>query len=363
MDSHYGISRQVLLYQKVLQLGIILVFFNLPVRSQKLLPDTIYVEFHADSLIPLNKLSIVDAVDKRNEDPRFVRYGSKRKFLLIPVDQEVYTNHALSQEILKGIPDETSAERIFIIEIEQFVIEKEQGRFRSTNKLVADIPVYEKYVDTSIWRGTMYYDYLYVPDEKKESLVQTTENLLHKWHTDFKIDLLSLQANDGIVRQMHSNLVTNPKIKSLYLNTGVAGFYGYNWWGIQGEIYFSRPESSSRNHYLGGIIRYQNNPDYETFAFGRRAEHYCFRRNEKWVFDIDLNFLLGFCKWKNVDIEEPTLYQIFDFELSSTQSFIINPLNKKGVTMRLGIIENFSYVIGKIPKFQIGGLMGIGMKF
>jgi hypothetical protein len=343
-------------------IAVIFIFINGLALGQKLLPDTIYVNFHADTLIQLNHLSVIDAVDNRTEDPRFIRYGSKRKFLLIPVDQEIYTNQPIAREILREVPTDTRADRLFTVELDKFVIEKERGRFSSSSNLVADIPVYEIIGDTSFWRGTLYYDYPYTPESKRENLVQSTENLLRKWHTDFKLDILSLRSESGSVHTMHSNLVTNPKIKSLYLNTGIAAFYGYNWWGLQGEVYFSRPESNTRNHYLGGIIRYQNNPDYETFAFGRRAEHYFFRRNEKWVFDIDLNFLLGFCKWKNVDAEDPTLYQIFDFELSSTQSFIYNPLNKKGITFQFGIIENFSYVIGKIPKFQIGGFLGIGVK-
>jgi hypothetical protein len=359
--SHLIISC-VFYLRVILTSGIFLFLTNGSASGQKILTDTIYVNFHADKFIPLNNLSVVDAVDKRNEDPRFVRYGSKRKFLLIPVDQEIYLHQPLATEILQGIPGDSTADNIFELELDKFVIEKERGRFSSSLNLVADIPVYEIIGDTAVWRGTLFYDYVYVPKAKKEGQVHSTENLLEKWHADFKLDLLSLRSADGIGNPMHSNLVIDPKIKSLYLNTGIAAFYGYNWWGLQGEVYFSRPESDSRNHYMGGIIRYQNNPDYETFAFGRRAEHFFFRRNEKWVFDIDLNFLLGFCKWKNVDVEEPTLYQIFDFELSSTQSFIYNPLNEKGITLRLGIVENLSYVIGKMPKFQVGGLVGIGVK-
>ena len=348
---------------KIVAIGILLVSLSKMVQGQKLLPDTIYVNFYADSLIQLNQLSVTEAVDNRNEDPRFVRYGSKRKFLLIPVDQEIYTHHPITREILKGIPSDTVASRIFTIKLEKFEIEKERGRLSSTDVLVADIPVYEKVGDTNIWRGTLFYDYPYVPESKKEDLIQSTENLLRKWHTDFKLDLMSLRSDNGAGDPLHSNLVTNPEIKSLYLNTGLSAFYGYNWWGFQGEAFFSRPESDSRNKYIGGIVRYHNNPDYEALAFGRRAEHFFFRRNNRWVFDTDLNLLIGFCKWKNVDKENPTLYQVFDFELSSTQSFIYNPLNKKGITFRLGLIENLSYVIGKTIKFHIGGLIGIGAKF
>jgi hypothetical protein len=348
--------------RKVFTSGIFLYILIAQSLCQKLLPDTIYVSFQADSLIHLNRMAVTAAIDSRNENPSFVRYDTKRRFLLIPVDQEVYTRRPLAEEVLKGIPRDTLADRIFVIEIKKFEVEQEKGRLSSTSSLVADIPVYERINDSLVWRGTLFYDYPYIPEAKKESISQSTENLLKKWHTDFKLDLMSLRSDALTGSSVHSNLVTNPKIKSLYINTGVAGFVGYNWWGLQGEVYFSRPESNSRNHYLGGIIRYQNNPDYQTMAFGKRAEHYILRMNEQWVFDVDLNFLVGLCKWKNVDAENPTLYQIFDFELSSTQNLIFNPLNKKGIVFRLGIIENFSWVIGKTPKFQPGLLFGLGVK-
>jgi hypothetical protein len=331
--------------------------------GQKILTDTIFVEFHADTLLPLNHIAILDAEDHRNEDPRFVRYASKRKFLLIPVDQEVYTRLPLADEILKGISHDSSAARVFTLSIDKFVIEKERGRLKTNLVLVADMPVYEIAGDSLVWRGVFFYDYPYAPRERREPLVQSTENLLQEWHTDFKLDLLSLRSEGMRSKPMHSNLILNPEIKSMYLNTMVAGFYGYNFWGLQGEIYFSRPESDSRSHNIAGIVRYTNNPDYETFSFGRRAEHFFIRKDDRWIIDLDLNFLMGLCKWKNVDEVSPTLYQLFDFELSSVQSFVYNPLNKKGLVVRMGIIENLSYVIGEIPKFHIGGFFGIGVKF
>ena len=129
------------------------------------------------------------------------------------------------------------------------------------------------------------------------------------------------------------------------------------------EVFFSRPETKPNNHYWAGIVRYSKNKDYESIAIGRKSEHLYFRRDENWVFDIDLNILIGFCKWTGVDDQNVKLYQVLDFELSSIQSIQYNPINSKGVFFRAGIVENFLYVIEKKPKFLVGAMLAFGMKF
>jgi hypothetical protein len=249
------------------------------------------------------------------------------------------------------------------IEIEKFAIEKQKNRFSSSLILVADLPVYEYLSDSLVYRGTFFYDYIYTPRTRKETLEQSTENILAKWHTEFKLGLLSLKM-DSISRSMqeYNNFMTNRSVHSLYLNTNVAAFAGYNWWGLQGEIYFTRPETSSESRYVTGIFRYQNTSEYESFAIGKQADHYIFRRGPNWLFDLDFNFLIGLCKWKEIEKYEPTLYQLFDIELSSIQSIVYSPINHKAITFRCGLIEDLNYVIKRKPKFNAGLIVGLGIK-
>jgi hypothetical protein len=340
----------------------ILLFFFADLWAQKILPDTFYVPFQYDILIELKNICIRDIIDKRDEAPNFVRYNSKNKYLLIPVDQEVYTRRPVAEEIRKGIPCDSSG-RQFLLEIEKFSIEKQKGRISTSVALVADIPVYEYLNDSLTYRGTFYYDYTYIPHAKKESLELSTTNLLSDWDTEFKLGLISLKSDlDNSSLQLSPNFITDRSVHSLYINGSVASFIGLNWWGLQGEVYFMRPETNQRNHYISGIIRYQNTPEYESFAFGRQADHFVFRNKADWTFDIDLNALLGFCKWKEIEKFDPTLYQIFNIELSSVQSLVYNPINRKGFTVRIGIIENINYIIERDIMFQAGAFLGLGIK-
>jgi hypothetical protein len=349
-------------YHVILIAGILLILTanNSLVYSQKFLTDSIEISFPADEMIEMRNICIRSIEDNRLEHPNFVRYNTKNKYLLFPVDQEVFTLNPLTDEISRGLKCD-SAKYIYDLSIDKFSVIKQNSRFSSSLVLEADMPVYRFVNDSSIYMGTLYYDYIYLPG-RKETLEKSTQSILSKWHTEFKLDLLSLKSDSFMQQKELSNFITDKSTRSLYLNTSVATFIGYNWWGFQGEIYFQRPETSYVNRYNAGIFRYQNTKEYESFALGKQSDHYMFRRSNDWLFDLDFNFLIGFCKWKDLEKIQPTFYQLFDFEISSSQTIQYSPLNNKGLTFRIGTIESFNFVIDRKPKFFAGAIFGLGIR-
>jgi hypothetical protein len=184
------------------------------------------------------------------------------------------------------------------------------------------------------------------------------------WHIAFKTDLIrSNTLQDNANEELPPNLIIAPDDKPLYVQIRTGAFAGRNWYGLQGEIFFSRPEISNRYKTTSGIVRYQNNSDYESLSIGRNSEHFTFRKNDNLSLDIDLNILLGFLKWKDVKVHNPTLYQIFNAEVSSIQSIILDRKNKQGFTFRVGAIESLTYIYNKKLKFHAGGFLGFGYKY
>ena len=117
------------------------------------------------------------------------------------------------------------------------------------------------------------------------------------WHIAFKTDLIrSNTLQDNANEELPPNLIIAPDDKPLYVQIRTGAFAGRNWYGLQGEIFFSRPEISNRYKTTSGIVRYQNNSDYESLSIGRNSEHFTFRKNDNLSLDIDLNILLGFLK-------------------------------------------------------------------
>ena len=344
----------------------LLLFLILPwngTRGQKLIPDTLFVTFRGDSLIRLNNFTINEIEDYRDENPHFVRYTTDKKYLLVPVDVEVYTKDSLARELFDWLSGYNDGRNEYSLDIDQFSIEERKGKLSKSLYLVADLRISENIRDSTFHLGTFYYDFRYLPGKRKETLTESTEKLLSDWSREFKVDLLTMNStNPDASPETATNFIPDPGVKSLYLNTQAAMFIGLGWYGFQGEIFFTRPETDYSSNYSSGIVRYQKNKDYQSFAIGRKATHTVWRRNEKIIFDVDLNILMGFCKWNDMELSQPKLYQLFDLEISSVQSIMYDPLNRGGILLRGGLIENFSYIVGKTPKFQAGLFIGIGVK-
>ena len=342
----------------------ILLFSHNGLYSQKFLTDTIYIDFKGDSILSAGQVCIKGVIDNRDEIPNFVMYRTKKKFLILPVDQEILTIKPVSEAIQNGFRTNDNCSLSYTIHINKLEIEKREGRFSSSTFLVADIPVFKHKSDSSHYLGTLYYDHLYHPLHKKELFPESAQNLLYNWHATFKTDLIRLNTlQDNSDKELPPNLIIAPDDKPLYLQIRTGVFAGRNWYGLQGEIFFSRPEISNRYKTTSGIVRYQNNSDYESISIGRNSEHFTFRKNDNLSLDIDLNILLGFLKWKDVKMHNPTLYQIINAEVSSIQSIILDRKNKQGFTFRAGTIEALAYVYDKKLQFNAGGFLEIGYKF
>lgn len=353
-------------YHIILKVLIIITFIfpSLNVFSQKFLSDTMYIDFKGDSILEVGPLCIKEIIDHRDEDPRFIMYQTKNKLLLFPVDIEIHTKNAISEILFNNIDIAENCKSYYSLHLNKFEIEKRKGKFGSGTFLLADIPVYEYIDDSAFYRGTFYYDYLYRSLYRRESSASSVLNLLCNWHCAFKTDLLRLNYSKlNETGDLPRNFLTDPKIKPLYFNVQATVLAGIDWYGVQGEMFFTRPELASPGKTKSGIIRYQNNRDYESLGIGRNSEHLSFRKNKNLILDIDMNILLGFLKWKEVQVHKPTIYQILNLELSSVQSIIFNQINKQGITFRFGAIESLSYVYDKKLRFQAGGVLGLGYKF
>jgi len=114
--------------------------FSFTCKAQKLLPDTIFVRFRSDSLIDTDHISIVKINDDRDENPHFVRFGTKNKYLFLPVDYEIYTKRPLTEAIRSGISADTGRRFNYVLDIKKFEIETKKQRFSRSVYLVADIP-------------------------------------------------------------------------------------------------------------------------------------------------------------------------------------------------------------------------------
>lgn len=341
-------------------IAIICSFLFIQGFSQTIVTDSVFIDFKPDSLIPF-KLNISEITDNRSVSPKFISYSQKKKFILVPVDQEISTKNTLANELKNSFNTSSIQSNKYNLEIDYFKIEKYNGRIFNPYILKADIPVYVQNDTTKQYFGTLSYNLEYDPPSRKTPKTETCEAMLSKWHTQLKLDLLGTEGYYKSNSLKPERLLLNKFEKAHFLHIDVAGVVGYNFLQVEGELYFTRPETNQKQWFLSNIIRYQYNNDFEMIGFGKKSEHLNKRLKENISLDISTNLLLGLNKWKVT--EDKTLYQLLNISLSSNQYLSLNKVNSPGWKLNIGLFENLYYIIGMNPKLQIGVCLGTGYKF
>jgi hypothetical protein len=341
--------------------NISLVFFILcnflSLSGQKIISDTIFIQFEPIELISSNYY--IDTIhDYRKTHSRVVSYSQKKKYLLIPIDQEICLNKPLAFYLQQTL-QEPSKDTVSL-DINNFIIEKYQGRFFNQYRLYADIPFYIIKNGSPEFKGTFIYNFEYQPRKRKTENHKAIEELLPHWHQQFKVDLLATSSylQNGMNKP---DVFLEKKIKKpYYLNFSIGSVLSYNFWQVEGELFLNRPETSNSGWFMSNIVRYQKNTKFESFSYGKKSEHYFKRINKNWNIDITSNILIGFARFSND--EEIKLYQLLQASASSTQCIEFNKKNCSGFLLKAGLFENFYYIF-KNPGLQAGVYFSAGYKF
>ncbi len=335
-----------------------LILFFLKVHSQNINADTLLIHFSPDTLIPVN-FTVDEVSDNRPDNSRFISYSQTKKFLLLPVDQEITTRTPLHKEIKNSFDTVSSGSLSYSIGINYFLIEKYKGKFFSPYVLRADIALYLSDT-TRTFLGTLSYNTEYKPPFRKTPKTEVCETMLLNWHRELKLDLLKMAPYIKSGTKKPENLISQ-NVKSHFFNIRLATAIGPGFWQAEGELYFTRPENNSNQWFISNIIRYQNTKDFELIAFGSKSEHFQKRLNSGFSLDISSNVLIGFNKWKNKS--DKTLYQLLNFSVSSSQSIGFDKANLSGWILKTGLFENFYYIVDTPLRLQIGVYLSGGYKF
>lgn len=335
-----------------------LFFFSNMLFSQEIVTDTLLIRFQKDTLLP-EAFFTRQVSDLRTEHNRVVGYSSKKKYLLFPVEQEICLPVPLSNYLKTPLKNNFSDS--IDLEITYFTTDRYRGHFFSNYLILADIRLYHIQSDSQKFIGTLVYNFQYQPPSKKTSKADVVEQMLPKWHTQFKLDLLTTQTYIQNKGEKPENLLEMQFEKPHFLNVVASATAGLNFWQLDGEIYLTRPETAYNRWFMAQTVRYQNTPDFEMFAIGKKSEHYTKRINNNVRFDLNSNLMVGFVKWR--ENEEIKLFQVIQFSLSSNQCMVLEKKNQPGWILKTGLFENFYYVIEMEPKIQLGLYLGTGYKF
>ena len=331
-------------------------------NGQKWVADSITVGFGTTDTIA-GTFNIVEATDLRSDNHRLLSVYEQKKALFFPVDQLVKTKTTLSDALLQRFNSNTNNGPDFGVTIHEFYIKNSTAGSKRNLTLFSTIELAKFDEKDTSFLGTFYYEQSFI--QKKKLPVQLGYGtLIDKWSKNFTSDVLVINQGltDVVGDQLyHFRQEKRAVRKNFY--TGIEFFAGLDFWGFDGELWFSEPEGSRIFNRSIGVMRYVNHPDVQAIAIGRNVRLWNYRISEKWLFTHKLAMLIGFNNWKNMSTVAHKLEEIPYFNVSFSQSINSNQLDRSGLVVGIGLMEDVHYIIYHKPKLNVGISLNCAYKF
>lgn len=336
----------------------------LPIKlsAQSWVADTLMVNF-GKSAIGNTTFVVGHGTDHRSFFPEYLSVFEKKKALFFPVDQFVRLPLPLTEHLSNTFQPLAEGQITLIPHIHQFEVTLSAKGRNKEFTLVSSIELYRPtgYGDT-ILLGTIYHEHSF-DQRKKLAVANGYEKVVDEWLQLFNNDLTILtqaqfnNSGDSLARFRSGKTLTNTN-----LYTSAELYYGTKFWGVDGELWLSRPEISKKFRRTTGIIRYQNHPDFHCIAIGKSANHWFYRTSNKFLFSNKTAFLIGINNWKDMYTADHRFEEMILFNLSATQLIQLNQLDQRGIVAGIGLMENLHYIIHHKPALKVALVANISLK-
>lgn len=327
--------------------------------GQSYVADTIRVKIQKnDNLRFRHSLKIVDF---RNEDHRFISLYEKKKWLFFPVDQIVITNQPVAEGLMSYQNEESDDE--YLLDIHEYYIRNTSSLFKRNFKLNGAFELSELDNSDTTLLGTFYYEQALQKSKKLTDSIGYSKAL--SFYTNQIINDLNTVCCDTteVINPGDYHFRSGAEVAHKNLYFTIDGYYGYTFWGIDAEIYFSDPEPGIKFSRKSRMFRYLNYANRESVAISSKISLFNYRLSNQWLFQNKHAFLFGFNKWHDIDEEKRTIEEIFLFQLTASQRICYNTLDRESLTFGIGLMEEASYIIYNNPTFSIGIVISCGYKF
>lgn len=330
--------------------------------AQKLVLDTLIVNFNPDSISSHHSLVRIDTVfdDRGVDDPALLDYGEKKQFIFVPVDQQILADRPVTEVIHNGlnVDDENSGESINLGLMHLDFSFQKHYFFRNVFQLHASVFIYEK-------------------GDTIGELIYGCE--ISRWFRGLKTKLRYQFLVEELVRRIGSDLngtnsgaiqnLTNCRIISeqnpwmqLQAGSEMAILTGGDFL-IDGYITFVFPEIIKSWIQSVGTMRYRHMDRFESIEWGIASDWMTRRYRPDWVFRFKSQLMFGLNRWNDMKSFKHKLYDAFLLDISFGQSLHYHPKNSRSISLGLGLIENVYYIYSTGIRIDAGLILQAGVQF
>lgn len=353
----------------------LLIFLILPeyprnqLQAQKFVRDSLVVHFNTQ--LNQDKLPLcIDTIrDDRNLPPRSVGSYEIKKFLLIPVDLNIYTTKPLSEEMMGMISATLSTQDssgIGLVIKEFSITKKPGGIFFTRYQLTSSLWIYwGKELNQERFIGELLYEVNCRPAFFRDKIRRGFQGVIDKWQLDFIDDIHHITYNlkTGQVPRLENLRFELYSDKYMNMYNAVDWVKYRDGYATDLEIFFSHREAKRRFIRSGGYrLRYKKSSDFESIGFGLSVDNFFWRLNRIFLFKGKSQMVLGVNRWNDIKTTAHKIYDAFIFEFILNQGITYNPLDKRSLVIGIGLQEEIFYIYSKDWRFQIGPYVHLGIK-
>ena len=334
-------------------------------RAQDYLADTLFIDFPDAKGFGEIPMKIDTIIDKRGKNPHLLKIEETNKFLVVPVDQYIWTKTPLNQAIDSMINDpETFKRPAYLFEINEFALGTRDGNLFSAYTLYTQLGLYRIHHNDTSYLGTLGYESEY-PKKTFGAKTQTGyESVIETWKTQLSFSLWGL--GEAPSREQLTGLYNfspgpfSGKTEYLYGNGRFS--LTNNGFLLDGEIMFSHRETKKKYKRAPYCLRYRNDKLFEAIELGQGADIFNFRMHKNWLAQARFNVFFGFNKWKNPENASHEFWDLFILDYSLSQGIHYDPMNQRNVIFGMGLTEGVYYNYFSGIRFDIGGYVSVGFK-
>lgn len=338
-------------------------------QAQKFVQDSLVVHFNTQLNQDRLPLRIDTIRDDRKLPPRTVGSYEVKKYLLIPVDLDIYTTKPLREEMMEIIPATSSIQDssgIGLVIKEFSMTKKSGGIFFTRYQLTSSFWIYwGKELDQERFIGELLYEVNCRPAFFRDKISRGFQRIVDKWQMDFVDDIhhITYSLKTGQVPRLENLRFEIYSDKYINMYNAVDWVKYRDGYATDLEIFFSHREAQRSFIRSGGYwLRYKKSSDFESIGFGLSVGNFFWRLNRIFLFKGKSQLILGINRWNDIKTTAHKIYDAFIFELILNQSITYNPLDKRSLVFGIGLQEEIFYVYSKDWRFQIGPYIHLGIK-
>jgi hypothetical protein len=363
-----------------LRLFIFLFFCILSAHGQKYINDSAIVKIYQNPRVKAKSFQIYNINDKREHAGPLFHIGEKKRYGIVPVDYLYVFQDPLDTGLENAMKDsiETSAPG-YAFDILYFRPGIKKGGIISQYYLDACVrmrsPTGTNQNDTLgywVYHTTLAFksaplDSSELPDHKTITQIKANkklayEKLIYNWQSEFVTDVNNFIVTPPLAR---SFILPNYKPPGYVYRKNLYGFAsalaGKDWYGIEGELFISSPETGRPFVRNTSTVRYIHARNYESILFGANNENFYWRLGPDALFQLQGKLLFGLNRWNDIETQEHGLEDIFQLCLSFSQMLQFNRLDKKGLVFSLGLVQDGFYIFNQLD-YRLGLKMNVGFK-